>query len=813
MEFNKEKEVKNLFFEIFKANGDREVAAILEKLKSSVLGPHASWGPFGDKINNFSIISNQQRDSVGPLGELVVNSVDGCNMKECKKRGIDPRDEKKAPRSPEEAVDSFFDLKRRGLSPNALPSKISIIASGRGNKAPDLIVVDEGEGQRPEDFKKTLTSINEGKGNKDGIPFLHGVFNQGSTGSFRCAKYQLIVSKRDPELFKKEYGEGAINRFGFTIVRKHKLTPQEKGCSWYEDLRIDGKTPSFNLCESESITLPNQEVFKSGCLKKMFSYNLPRDAKGGIAHSLFFPLNRLLYKSSLPFTLYECRDSYAYLKDSPTGVYFRKTCGNFYTLRSKVAINNFKHIFITQEDKKMGRLKITASVYDSPNVINIHTRQNHRRRYIGRNKPINFTIKGQVHHSLGNDKVLDWGFSLLVKDLQIHIDCDSLESNFLSELIMSGRQGFFQSPEYEYLVDKVKKALQGSDLSVLNKERKEKLLSADCKDLNKHIEAIFRIKKSQGFLKKIEGSLKKEEDIFDLKEKGTFEKLKRPSIIKSLIDPLIPIKTGFLPLGGKVFKFKIDPKYNFLLNESRGDIKIKILNYEPKSEASFEDSKPSSTAPESFKPSIINSENYLNVSYSSTQDSEIDISLEPKEKIKVGDRMKLRLDLITPKGNLEAVFNVSIIKPKEKKGLKKKEVKSTSPPVIEVIKNEEGQYVDRTGGVVDGDWDDCALKVIADKNKKIEAILINTSCPAFKAHLSLQKDEKKISNARIGGLVKLYFNGIASFSAHERINEKRKEREQDTIDSCQHVADIFDNQYVRDMLSTDKGFSEYIETL
>ena len=39
------------------------------------------------------------------------------------------------------------------------------------------------EGQKPEDFPKTFLSLSEK--NKEGIPFVQGKFNMGSTGSLR----------------------------------------------------------------------------------------------------------------------------------------------------------------------------------------------------------------------------------------------------------------------------------------------------------------------------------------------------------------------------------------------------------------------------------------------------------------------------------------------------------------------------------------------------------------------------------------------------------------------------------------------------
>ena len=126
-------------------------------------------------------------------------------MRECFARNLDPRSSL-VPRSMSEAAEQFLNVPEGNLAKWSAAQRtelaernISIIVTGQkpseGN--PCVIVVDTGEGQKPEDFKDTLVSLL--RSNKTSVPFVQGKFNMGSTGSLTyCSpnkNYQLIASK------------------------------------------------------------------------------------------------------------------------------------------------------------------------------------------------------------------------------------------------------------------------------------------------------------------------------------------------------------------------------------------------------------------------------------------------------------------------------------------------------------------------------------------------------------------------------------------------------------------------------------------
>src|SRR5207253_9646947 len=107
-------------------------------------------------------------------------------------------------------------------------------AKNKKEGLPCYTFVDNGEGQRPLDFKKTFLSLCEG--NKRSIHFVQGKYNMGSSGVLGyCGRrwFKLIVSRR--------YDRSGP--WGFTLLRKRP----GGGMTVAEYFVLpDGKIPSFN---------------------------------------------------------------------------------------------------------------------------------------------------------------------------------------------------------------------------------------------------------------------------------------------------------------------------------------------------------------------------------------------------------------------------------------------------------------------------------------------------------------------------------------------------------------------------------------
>ena len=113
---------------------------------------------------------------------------------------------------PEGRLSNLDDGQKREIAKHTV--KIGVSRERKNTSYPTYTIVDEGIGQRPEDFPKTFVSLSEK--NKEGIKYVQGKFNQGSTGVLRyCTRgdmrlghHKLIISKR----FDAE-------AWGWTLVR------------------------------------------------------------------------------------------------------------------------------------------------------------------------------------------------------------------------------------------------------------------------------------------------------------------------------------------------------------------------------------------------------------------------------------------------------------------------------------------------------------------------------------------------------------------------------------------------------------------
>ena len=158
--------------------------------------------------------------------------------------------------------------------------------------------MDFGEGQKPEDFPKTFLSLSEK--NKEGIPFVQGKFNMGSTGSLRfCTQsnimlghYKLIVSKR-PDA---EY-------WGWTLVRVRGPKAGEQ-LPVAEYFCPGGSIPRFR---DEKLSALGDDTFgqvAAGTIVKLYEYDIGK-GNSGVDFGLRDALDVNLIDCALPIRTYD----------------------------------------------------------------------------------------------------------------------------------------------------------------------------------------------------------------------------------------------------------------------------------------------------------------------------------------------------------------------------------------------------------------------------------------------------------------------------------------------------------------------------
>ena len=480
----KESQAKELCLKLIHADSEQEVVGLLEAY--GLWSDKSLWRYYGDKENTFGVIGNQASSADAALVEKLINSIDARLTDECLKRGISP-EASNAPQSIRDAVAQFFD-DGRGWGTAGLISEwtekkrteiargITLAATGSGPETgnPCLVVSDRGEGQLPEKFPDTFLSLSES--NKLRAPFVHGKFNQGSTGALQfCGKHncQLIVSKRNPKLVDSKSANPSDSHWGFTIVRRED--PEEgRRNSVFTYLAPIGATENprrgkvLHFAEAELAIFPEGNKAYAvgsnhGTLIKLYEYNLKGYRtnilrKGG----LLARLDILLPNPALPIRLHECRSGYGGKEGS-----YDTTLAGIQVRLDNDRGGNIEAGFPTTSTLKVAGEQLTAKIYAF---------KKGRAETYRRNEGLIFTMNGQTHGSLTSDFFRRGrvGLGYLADSLLVIADCNNFRTRIREDLFMTSRERLRKSDFREEMESSLEEMVRQNQLLRDLKERRRR---------------------------------------------------------------------------------------------------------------------------------------------------------------------------------------------------------------------------------------------------------------------------------------------------------------------------------------------------
>ena len=301
---------KETCLKLIAAESEADVHAIMMSVPE--MQDPENWEPLDKRETNFNVTSNQASDGGKALTELMTNMVDAVLMKLALKEKIDPKGSD-APKTMYEAVEKLAIKLHGGKLIASEPrdkrlkefaSKNLVIgitgARSKDEGRPCYTFVDNGEGQRAEDFEKTFLSLSEG--NKKSIPFVQGKFNMGSSGVLRyCGRhwFKLIVSRR----FDGE------SDWAWTILRRRPGDSESMPVAEYFILG-KAKIPTFqDDCLYPFMTKARKRydgvMLSTGTVVKLFDYQVgSRYLSFRGARETF---NENLVETILPFRLFDFR--------------------------------------------------------------------------------------------------------------------------------------------------------------------------------------------------------------------------------------------------------------------------------------------------------------------------------------------------------------------------------------------------------------------------------------------------------------------------------------------------------------------------
>ena len=296
---------KDVCFRLLRAESERQVDECINSV--SELADSTNWYPIDERETNFNVVTNQASTGSKALTELCTNMVDAVLMKHAHMKGIEPRGSQ-APRSVTDAVRDLVQLKgsRSGILAEVddeeylrtFAEKNLIIGVTGGRTQSESLCftfIDNGEGQRPNDFRGTFLSLSTGS--KSDISFVQGKYNMGSSGVLNyCGRrwYKLIVSRRFDE----------SGPWGWTLVRRRPSS----GKPVAEFFSIN-ETPLFPASVIHPMTLGNGDIddkvhLSTGTIVKLYDYKMESAAS---FRNIRESLNENLISTVLPFRLMDYR--------------------------------------------------------------------------------------------------------------------------------------------------------------------------------------------------------------------------------------------------------------------------------------------------------------------------------------------------------------------------------------------------------------------------------------------------------------------------------------------------------------------------
>lgn len=440
-----------------------EVSRFLEEI-SEDLGGNLKWVPVSGKYDNARSIE-LTTEQAPPLVERITNSIDA--IIELSEADI-PKDQPR-PQSPREATERWLGVPKGRLENlptekiQELAQKIKVeICDSEDEHAPTILIVDNGIGQHPLDFDKTIVSL--GESNKWGKHYLCGAYGQGGSSTLWWCEYTIIISHRRP-------GHNVVGKpdvVGWTIVRKNPSL--EYRTTVYEYLvKKDGSVPTLSPLAFEG------SEFEFGTYIAHIQYDLGREYSGPASLVSYRLFQSLLFDPVLPFWLEDARQS----KNIPK---FRRTIsGNAARLMGNPNVEySNEHVADLGPD---GRLTIRYWVMKTKPREEGNEERFYQWSYLDKEKSpriVAIALNGQRHDSIDKDFIKQaTQLSFLTDYIVAEAECDELSLGFKRQIFAAHRGRLREGEERLDLIrNRVAEALKIDDrLQGLESERREQYLT------------------------------------------------------------------------------------------------------------------------------------------------------------------------------------------------------------------------------------------------------------------------------------------------------------------------------------------------
>ena len=624
--FSKSETSKEVALRLLDACSAKAVNEVLGEFPE--FGDETNWKPYGNAEKNWDRVGNQSSDPVGALTELLINSIDAILMRRAKEENIDFKGDD-APQSMHEAVKRFFPEVNEGKLDLIAPEQRTTLAEKsvvvgvkrkkKGDVCPTYTIIDFGEGQNHGDFAKTFLSL--GEKNKEGIPFVQGRFNMGSTGSIRFCTRSDLISGHYKFILSKRNLDDSDGLWGWTVIRVRK---HRKGESLpvAEYFCPNGKIACFPADEIQAIGVKKVGTMRGGSVVKLYEYDIGPGANR-IDFGLRDSLITNLIDCALPIRLYDFNAEKN--ERRPEGIADRTFSGMNTEIKfgekDGHEAKGIQRGMERSENPDLGRIKIRFfASYDK--VHDAVKRGPYR---------VFFTINGQTQAKLRASTFKKMNLDTLRDHLIVQVDCNAMDNTARAGVFMLDRERMCKSRFAISLQEIVFAAL---------KENKE---------LRQFAEEIRERRVSQQILS--------EEDKIFLAE---FVK-SDPNLLKLFdIGVVVPDITA-VPKGGEKYKGEQFPTFLTPINLDEGNVKTVPINTHRRIECNT-DAANDYLVRDGDQGEFVCPESKTLPHSQSLRNGKLRITVHPPRDAKVGDKVTVRFGFNdnNPARSTPLVFDVTV---------------------------------------------------------------------------------------------------------------------------------------------------------
>lgn len=402
-----------------------------------------NWRPYGGAEKNWDRVGVQTSEPVGALAELIINSIDAILMRKAKEKKLDLIGES-VPKNMSEAVKLFFPEVQEGKltllgqeQRTKLAEKSVLVGIKRKSKkdsCPNYTIVDFGEGQNHGEFEKTFLSL--GEKNKEGIPFVQGRFNMGSTGSITFCTRGDILSGMYKFVLSKKTADESDGLWGWTLIRVRKVRKGEE-LPVVEYFCPDGEIACFESDEIRTFNRKDIGAITFGSVVKLYEYDIGPGSRA-VDIGLYDALTTNLIDCALPLRLYDFDAQPTKVGLRAEGIAARTFSGMKTVLKSDDAEDEtnkvgFEGVVENSENASLGTIRISYFVLD------------HMKEYL-RNHTYRmfYTINGQSQAKERASLLRKAKLDDLRNHLIVQIDCNAMDNTARAAVFKPDRERMAQ---------------------------------------------------------------------------------------------------------------------------------------------------------------------------------------------------------------------------------------------------------------------------------------------------------------------------------------------------------------------------------